>query len=73
MTDPETRLQRTEAERDALDRAVLATLGMADRLDELKRSVDTLVDARKAGAGDRTSSLVNGTGVVDLQRDSSEK
>jgi len=73
VTDPETRLQRTEAERDALDRAVLATLGMADRLDELKRSVDTLVDARKAGAGDRTSSLVNGTGVVDLQRDSSEK
>ena len=55
VTDPETRLQRTEAERDALDRAVLATLGMADRLDELKRGIDTLVDARKAGAGDRTS------------------
>jgi len=55
VTDPPARLERTEDERDALDRAVLGTLGMADRLDELKTGVRTVVTARSEAAGDDRS------------------
>ena len=55
VTDPATRLERTEAERDALDRAVLSTLGLADRLDELKNAVQRLVERRRERAGGRST------------------
>lgn len=60
VTDPATQLERTEDERDALDRAVLATLGMADRLDELKASVSRLVAARGDGAATRSTAVSGG-------------
>lgn len=47
-----------EAERDALDRAVLAPLGMEDRLDELKEAVNRLTESREKAAGKYTEVLV---------------
>jgi hypothetical protein len=56
-------IQATEAERDALDRAVIPALGL-DRddevvLQELKRGVRAMVAMRDEGAGERTSVLVD--------------
>ncbi|ACM59028.1 hypothetical protein [Halorubrum lacusprofundi] len=48
----------TEAERDELDKAVLETLEMGDRLDELKESIDLMLQMREEGAGELTSVLV---------------
>jgi hypothetical protein len=63
-------LSEKEEERDELDRAVLATMGVEDRLDELKQAVDTLVDLRNKTAGEETEVLVNRTEekeVIDLE------
>lgn len=61
--------EATEAERDALDRAVLSTLDLegeqAAVLDELKRGVRAMVDVRDAGAGQRTTVLVERERRVD--------
>lgn len=65
--------QNTEDERDALDQAVLETLGMEDRLDELKASIDLMLKMREEGAGELTKVLVGrrarreaGADVVEL-------
>jgi len=63
-------LEAKEDERDALDRAVLATVGMGDRVDELKQAVEVLVDLRRESAGKETSVLVDRTEekqVIDLE------
>jgi Fe-S cluster assembly scaffold protein SufB len=63
-------LEAKEAERDALDRAVLSTIGMEDRVDELKQAVEALVNLRREGSGDETSVLVSRTEekeVIDLE------
>lgn len=60
----------TEAERDALDEAVLSTLGMTDRLDDLKQAVAGLVAMRERDAGDNTEVLVTRADereVIDLE------
>ena len=54
-------LEVKDAEREALDRAVLATLGMEDRADELKQAVSGLVKMREESAGDYTEVLINRT------------
>jgi type I restriction-modification system DNA methylase subunit len=54
-------LEAKEAERDELDRAVLASIGMEDRLDELKQGVNVLVKLRREGSGEQTEVLVNRT------------
>jgi hypothetical protein len=62
-------LGNTENERDKLDKAVLATLGMEDRLDELKQSVRKLVAMREKDAGKDTEVLierVDDREVIDL-------
>lgn len=63
----------TEAERDALDLAVLETLDMGDSLEELKAAIDAMLTMREEGAGHLTSVLVGregrreaGSDVVDL-------
>ncbi|WP_318569559.1 N-6 DNA methylase [Salinigranum marinum] len=48
----------TEEERDKLDQAVMETLGMGDRLDELKASIDAMLQMREEGAGELTTVLV---------------
>lgn len=63
-------LSKKEEERDALDRAVLATIGLEGRLEELKQGVGALVELRRKGAGQETSVLVNRTEekeVIELQ------
>lgn len=51
-------LELTEAERDELDRAVLSTIGLEERLDEVKQAVQTLLEIRERGAGEETEVLV---------------
>ena len=63
-------LEAKEAERDALDQAVLATVGMEDRLGDLKQAVERLVEIRREGSGEMTEVLVNRTGekeVIELE------
>lgn len=63
-------LDEKEAERDALDKAVLATIGMADRVDEVKQAVEALVDLRRESAGEETTVLVDRTDekeVIELE------
>ncbi|MFC6723477.1 hypothetical protein ACFQE1_03545 [Halobium palmae] len=63
-------LAEKEDERDELDHAVLSTMGMADRVDELKQSVESLVQLRREGSGEQTTVLVNRTGekeVIELE------
>jgi hypothetical protein len=60
----------TEAERDALDRAVLATIGMEDRLDELKTAVARSVMMREQAGGEHTEVLIDRpteTEVIELE------
>jgi len=38
---------------------VLSTIGMEDRLNELKEDVEALADLRRTGAGEETEVLVN--------------
>ena len=54
-------LEEKEAERDVLDKAVLATIGLEDRLDDLKQGVERLVNLRRKGSGEQTEVLVNRT------------
>ena len=63
-------LSEKEEERDELDQAVLAAIGIENRLDELKQAVDALVDLRKKTAGEETEVLVNRTEekeVIELE------
>ncbi|WP_276253583.1 restriction endonuclease subunit M [Halomontanus rarus] len=63
-------MELKEEERDALDHAVLSTIGLEHRLDDLKQSVEGLVDLRRAGSGDQTEVLVNRTEekeVIELE------
>ena len=48
-----------ESERDELDRAVLAAIGLEDRLGDLKAAVQAMVAARERGAGKNTRVLVD--------------
>jgi hypothetical protein len=60
----------TEAERDTLDRAVLATVRMEDRLDELKTAVARLVLMREQAGGENTEVLIDRpteTEVIELK------
>lgn len=54
-------LAEKEVERDELDRAVLATMDMEDRIEELKQGVETLVSLRRKGSGDETEVMVSRT------------
>jgi type I restriction-modification system DNA methylase subunit len=68
--DEDAPLEAKEGERDALDRAVLSTIDMEDRLDDLKRAVRGLVEMREKGAGDETEVLVEREEereVIDLE------
>jgi len=63
-------LEAKEEERDALDRAVLTTLGMDERVDELKQAVSALVSLRRESAGEKTDVLVDRTEkreVIELE------
>jgi len=63
-------LKAKQEERDELDEAVLATIGMEDRVDELKQAVEALVDLRREGSGQETSVLVSRTEekeVIELE------
>lgn len=51
-------LEAKEKERDNLDRAVLRTIGMEEKLDELKDAVRGLVKMREEGSGEHTEVLV---------------
>jgi len=60
----------TEAERDALDQAVLATIGMEDRFDELKTAVARSVTMREQASGENTEVLIDRpteTEVIELE------
>jgi type I restriction-modification system DNA methylase subunit len=52
-------VQNTENARAELDRAVLATLDMEDRFEELKQAISRLVGMREQDAGEKTEVLVN--------------
>lgn len=65
--------EETEEERDEIDKAVMEMLGMPDRLDELKSSIDMMLQMREEGAGELTTVLVgresrteDGSEVIDL-------
>jgi len=60
----------TEAERDALDRAVLATIEIEDCLDELKTAVARSVAMREQAGGESTKVLIDRptkTEVIELE------
>lgn len=50
--------EEKEPERDALDTAVLSTIDMEDRLEEITEAVRQLVKSRECGAGRHTEVLV---------------
>lgn len=54
----EVELSQEEAERDALDRAVLEAIGMGDRRDEIKEALEGVVQLREEGGGENTQVLV---------------
>lgn len=63
-------VENTADEREELDRAVLATLGMEDRVDDLRDAVEEQVALREQDAGERTDVLVNRpqeTEIIDLE------
>ena len=63
-------LRKKERELDALDQAVLTTIGMEDRVEELKQGVHALVSLRRQGSGDHTEVLVhrsNDKEVIELE------
>ena len=63
-------LDEKEDERDELDRAVLATMGIEDRVDDLKQAVSALVDLRRKSSGEETEVLVHRTEekeVIELE------
>ncbi len=57
--DEDASVEETESERDDLDTAVLAMMGMEDELGRLKAAVDGLVAMREKEAGERTEVLVD--------------
>lgn len=66
----EASVERTETERDDLDRAVLAAIGMDGRLEEVKRAVNRMVKMREQAAGEATEVLVDRpeeTEVIELE------
>jgi hypothetical protein len=70
LDEEERNVENTEEERTELDRAVLATLGMEDRVDDLRAAVEEQVALRERDAGERTEVLVNRpqeTEVIDLE------
>lgn len=54
----EVELVHEEAERDALDRAVLEAIGMGGRVTEIKESLEVVVQLREEGGGENTQVLV---------------
>lgn len=56
--DKDADAEQKESERDQLDRAVLAPIGMEDQLDEIKEAVEKLVISRERAAGQHTEVLV---------------
>ncbi len=65
--------KETEEERDKIDEAVMETLGMPERFDELKAAIDMMLQMREEGAGELTTVLVgresktkDGSEVIDL-------
>lgn len=56
IDEPE--LSQVEEERRALDEAVLSLYGLEDKADEIRETVDQLVDARERSAGQHTEVLV---------------
>jgi hypothetical protein len=70
LDEGERTVENTVEERRNLDKAVLAPLGMAGRVDELRKAVEELVALREQDAGERTQVLVdrpNETEVIDLE------
>lgn len=66
----EASVEKTESERDELDRAVLSAVGMENRLDELKDAVERMVTMREQAAGEATEVLVDRpseTEVIELE------
>lgn len=66
-------LEDEEDERDALDRAVLAAIGLDERVDEICQAVDGLLTMREQGGGintgvlvERTSGTIENPEVIDL-------
>jgi type I restriction-modification system DNA methylase subunit len=57
----EVSLEDQKEQRDALDRAVLQAVGLGDRVDEIRRSVEGLVEMRERGGGINTEVLVERT------------
>lgn len=56
---PDPDKHEVEKERDALDRAVLAEMGLENKLDELKQAVELMITMREKGAGQHTEVLVD--------------
>jgi hypothetical protein len=68
--DPDAPLDAKTEERDALDRAVLATVGLEEKVDDLRTAVRQLVDIRRDNAGENTEVLIardDGETVIDLE------
>lgn len=66
----EASVEKTESERDELDRAVLSAVGMDDRLEELKDAVERMVKMREQAAGEATEVLVDRpeeTEIIELE------
>lgn len=57
--DGDAKQEDKEAVRDALDTAVLSTIGMENHLPEIKEAVRELVESRERGAGRHTEVLVD--------------
>jgi hypothetical protein len=63
-------VETTEAERDALDTAVLEAIGMENRLEEIKEGVERMVTMREQAAGEATDVLIERpeeTQVIELE------
>ncbi|OYR83275.1 N-6 DNA methylase [Halorubrum ezzemoulense] len=64
-------LENTESKRDELDKAVLESINMEGRFDELKTAVQNLVAMREKRAGNRTQVLVErseeGRSIIELE------
>ncbi|RKD97829.1 N-6 DNA methylase [Halopiger aswanensis] len=70
LDEEDRNVENTEDERTELDRAVLAALGMEDRVDDLRAAVEEQVALREQDAGERTQVLVNRpqeTEVINLE------
>lgn len=52
-------VEKTEKERDELDRSVLSAIDMEDRLDDIKNGVEQMLRMREQAAGEDTEVLVD--------------